>query len=274
MTAAMTGSEVGTLLGVWAHPDDEAYLSAALMAFVRRSGQRVVVVTATAGEHGTNDPARWPPARLARRRRRELAASLAAVGVHEHHWLGYEDGTCADVPEADAIGAVERIMDQVRPHTVVTFGPDGMTGHPDHCAISAWTTAAWRRRGGHGRLWYASQLDSFHDEWGELNQRIGVFGDQVPPRTPAHEAAAVVYCESWLLERKQAALRAHASQVQPLIDLVGEDVYRRWWSTEAFVDAAASDALNAVHRVPIASSVRNASVSEVFGAEAPIRTQR
>src|SRR3954468_11923582 len=130
MTAAMTGSQVGTLLGVWAHPDDEAYLSAALMAIVRRSGQRVVVVTATAGEHGTSDPARWPPAVLARHRRKELAASLAAVGVHEHPWLCYEDAPCAAGPEAAAIRAVERIMNDVPPDTIVTFGPDGMTGHP------------------------------------------------------------------------------------------------------------------------------------------------
>ena len=50
---------VRTLLGVWAHPDDEAYLSSALMAAVRRSGARVVVVTATRGENGTDDPLRW-----------------------------------------------------------------------------------------------------------------------------------------------------------------------------------------------------------------------
>jgi len=40
-------TELGTILGVWAHPDDEAYLSAALMAWARRNGQRVVVVTAS-----------------------------------------------------------------------------------------------------------------------------------------------------------------------------------------------------------------------------------
>ena len=76
MTVALSSRHVGTLLGVWAHPDDEAYLSAGLMALARRGGERVVVVTATAGEHGTDDPdpvaagpprpapptARWPPA--------------------------------------------------------------------------------------------------------------------------------------------------------------------------------------------------------------------
>jgi LmbE family N-acetylglucosaminyl deacetylase len=56
----------GTLLGVWAlHPDDEAYLSAGLMASARDAGQRVGVATATWGERGTDDSERWPPARLA-----------------------------------------------------------------------------------------------------------------------------------------------------------------------------------------------------------------
>jgi LmbE family N-acetylglucosaminyl deacetylase len=237
MSAPLVGEQIGTLLGVWAHPDDEAYLSAGLMAFARRAGQRVVVITATPGERGTDDPERWPPAKLARRRRRELAASLAAVGVHEHHWLGYADGECPEVPDAVAVAAIGRIMDAVRPDTIVTFGPDGMTGHPDHRAVSAWTTTAWQQRGSAARLWYATQLDSFHEEWGALNEHIGVFGDQVPPSTAAEDAAGVVICQGWLQERKQAALRAHASQVQPLVDLVGEEVYRRWWSTEAFADA-------------------------------------
>lgn len=72
MNGRVPVEQLGTLLGVWAHPDDEAYLSAGLMALARRDGQRVVVVTATFGEHGTDDPHRWPPTRLARHRRQEL----------------------------------------------------------------------------------------------------------------------------------------------------------------------------------------------------------
>ncbi len=165
-------AELGTVLGVWAHPDDEAYLSAGLMALARRHGRRVVVVTATAGEHGTDDPDCWPPARLARSRRKEMAASLAAIGVDEHRWLGYSDGACADADEGEAITTIGEIIDAVEPHTIVTFGPDGMTGHPDHCAVSAWTTAAWASRRRHypgSRLWYATLLPSFHQEWGGLN---------------------------------------------------------------------------------------------------------
>ena len=76
-----TTPEVGTLLGVWAHPDDEIYLSAGLMAATRAAGHRVVVATATRGEHGTDDPVEWPPARLAALRARETVEALAVLGV-------------------------------------------------------------------------------------------------------------------------------------------------------------------------------------------------
>ena len=59
-------ARLGTVLGIWAHPDDEAFLSAGLMAAARDAGQRVVCVTATLGEHGTSDPGSWPPNRMAR----------------------------------------------------------------------------------------------------------------------------------------------------------------------------------------------------------------
>ncbi len=230
---------LGTVLGVWAHPDDEAYLSAGLMATARRLGHRVAVVTATAGEHGTDDPVRWPPSRLAARRRGELAASLAALGVHEHYWLGCPDGGCEDVPDDRVVDALGAVVAAVRPDTIVTFGPEGMTGHPDHRQVSAWATAAWCRHAPDARLWYATLLPSFHEEWNDLNTAVGLFMDgATPPETAEAEIAAVVRCDGWLAGAKAAALRAHASQVAPLLDRVGEATFDRWWSVEAFVDAA------------------------------------
>ena len=88
-------ARLGTVLGIWAHPDDEAFLSAGLMAAARDAGNRVVCVTATLGERGTDDPSRWPPHRLGAVRGHELRASLAALDVTEHHLLGLTDGTCA-----------------------------------------------------------------------------------------------------------------------------------------------------------------------------------
>jgi LmbE family N-acetylglucosaminyl deacetylase len=228
----------GSVLGIWAHPDDEAYLSAGLMATARRAGHRVAVVTATWGEHGTDDPGTWPPARLARLRERELTESLRAVGVREHLCLGYADGSLAATDRRPAVATLHRMIEENRPDTIVTFGPDGMTGHDDHRTISSWVTEAWRRSGTRTALWYATLTPQFHAAWGALNEEVGLwFAGSQPPVTPVPDLAAQLVCSGGLLDRKHRALRAHASQTRALEELVGAETYRSWWSTESFVAA-------------------------------------
>lgn len=225
----MTGR---TLMGVWAHPDDEAYLSAGLMLQHTDRGDRVVVLTATLGEHGTSDPHRWPPKRLAARRHRELRTSLAELGVHELRLLGYEDGTC---DAHDGAAAIARHIDEVHPDLIVTFGPDGMTGHPDHRAVSRWTTEAWIASGTPGDLWYATVTTEFHERWGGVNDRIGLWSDQPePPSVDPRELCHQIVLSGSQLDRKQSALMAHHSQTAALARSVGPRDYRSWWSVEAF----------------------------------------
>jgi LmbE family N-acetylglucosaminyl deacetylase len=217
---------------VWAHPDDEAFLSAGLMALARRHSQRVVVVTATAGERGGD----------AGVRRRELAASLAAVGVTEHRWLGFADGRCPDVPLGLGGQAVAAVIDEVRPDTILTFGPDGLTGHPDHSAVSDWTTAAWQDAGRGGRLWHATFARSFHCRWGAVLDGLGVWMEGAqPPATPAARLAMDCVCSGTLLETKVAALRAHASQTSAMMATLGKAVFAELWSAESFVAAPAAE---------------------------------
>ncbi len=71
------------LLGVWAHPDDEAYLSAGLMARVVAAGGHVTVITATRGEKGTSDPADYDQDHFGAMREYELRRSLSTLGVHD-----------------------------------------------------------------------------------------------------------------------------------------------------------------------------------------------
>ena len=65
------------------------------------------------------------------------------LGVTEHHWLDYPDGGCADVDQDEAVRRVTEVMADVQPDTVLTFGPDGMTGHDDHKAACRWATEAF-----------------------------------------------------------------------------------------------------------------------------------
>jgi len=230
--------DIRTLLGVWAHPDDEAYLSSALMASVRRTGGRVVVATATRGEHGTPDPEAWPPDALAQVRERELLESLAHIDVREHEWLGHTDGALPDVPFETGVTQVSDLLDRVQPDTVVTFGADGMTGHPDHQTVSAWVTEAWRRAGAPGSLWYATTTPEFQAEWKELHDQLDIWFDgMVPPVTQASDLALELRCDGDLLDLKHQVLQAHASQTAVLEELLGTEVFRAWWSTEYFVAA-------------------------------------
>jgi LmbE family N-acetylglucosaminyl deacetylase len=236
---------VPTLLGVWAHPDDEAYLSTGLMASAVDAGWRVVVATATQGEIGTDDPEGCPPELLAQIRADELAESLRVVGVTEHRWLRTAhpliDGRLCAVPEDDGVGAVARLITGVRPDLVVTFGPDGLTGHSDHRTVSRWVTRAWDRTGTDADLWYAALTPDFLDRWGELCTEQSVWMDGGPPEpVDARDLVHVQVCTGRLMERKYAALAAHTSQTAGLIARVGEQQYREWWSTEAFVRAPAT----------------------------------
>jgi LmbE family N-acetylglucosaminyl deacetylase len=221
-----------TLLGVWAHPDDEAYTSAGLMAEFRRRGDRVVVVTATLGERGTTDPEAWPPHRLAPLRHAELRNSLAVLDVDELHVLGYADGTCA---ASDGTDVVARWISDLAPDLIVTFGPDGMTGHPDHRAVSSWTTAAWTASASGADLWYATLTPEFHRKWDATNQRVGLWADQpAPPCTDPADLARTTTLADDILDLKLEALHAHASQTRELVELVGAETYREWWRTESF----------------------------------------
>jgi LmbE family N-acetylglucosaminyl deacetylase len=224
---------LGTVLGVWAHPDDETYLSSGLMALARRAGNRVVCVSATRGERGTEDPSTWPPQRLARTRGLEVAGAMAVLGVDDHRFLDFEDGTLAAFDRA-GVERVHELIDEVRPDTVVTFGLDGMTGHPDHRAVSTWVAAAWMRAGHRGRLLHATTTAEFADEFADLHEQIPVFGPGLPLRTPAADVALRVELDDELQDVKLAALRAHATQVGPLLARVGEPTLRSWWRAETF----------------------------------------
>ena len=229
---------LGTILGVWAHPDDEAYLSAGVMAMATRAGSRVVCVTATRGELGSPDVERWPLATLADLRTVEMAASLDVLGVREHHWLDYPDGACAHIPETDAVGRLAGIISDIAPDTVLTFGPDGMTGHLDHQTVCDWTTKAFDQAAQPGaRLYYATKTAEFDDRYAWLPIHREAFGEG-PPRTPERDTDLAYRLTDEIVEIKVNALRAQVSQVTLLHEAMGAEIYRDWVGDEWFVLAA------------------------------------
>jgi LmbE family N-acetylglucosaminyl deacetylase len=138
--------DLGTMLGVWAHPDDETYLAAGLMARAVRGGSRVVCITATRGEGGSMDEEVWPPEAMGEVRSAEMERSMQILGVTEHHWLDLPDIDMDTPLPEEGYEKVRALVAEVRPDTLLTFGPDGMTGHRAHMSVSAWATRRSTKR--------------------------------------------------------------------------------------------------------------------------------
>jgi aromatic-L-amino-acid decarboxylase len=131
------------LMCVLAHPDDESLGLGGTLAKYAAEGAEVCLVTATRGERG-----RWGPGdnpgleAVGRLRESELREAASFLGIGQVHLLDYLDG---DLDKADPAEATLRIMRHIRtfrPEVLVTFGPDGAYGHPDHIAICQLATAA------------------------------------------------------------------------------------------------------------------------------------
>jgi LmbE family N-acetylglucosaminyl deacetylase len=132
------------LLGVFAHPDDEVFCAGGTLAVYTARGAEGIVCSATRGEAGQiRDATAATRPTLGTVRERELRDACAVLGVERVRCLDYRDGTLRDVGRAALVAAVARVLDEIQPDVVITFGPDGAYGHPDHIAISEATTEAY-----------------------------------------------------------------------------------------------------------------------------------
>jgi LmbE family N-acetylglucosaminyl deacetylase len=129
---------------VLAHPDDETLGMGGTLARAAAEGAATYVITATRGQAGRyrDNSAHPGPEALGRIREAELRAAADILGVREVRVLDYMDGVLDQVDPREVVGRLVAHLRDIRPHVVATFGPDGAYGHPDHVAISQFTTAA------------------------------------------------------------------------------------------------------------------------------------
>lgn len=222
-----------TVLGIWAHPDDEAFVSGGLMADAVRRGDRVVCLHMTRGEAGLYYRQPCSPEALGPIRQQELENSLARLGVTELRFLGYPDGRLPRVAGSDVVGRIHDALVEIGPDTVVTFGDDGFTGHPDHKCLSAWVTTAVR-------LWNKPRARVLHatvpSHWkSSIVPRLNEF-DFFWPGSPSTYGARdfALRLDEEVIDAKVEALREHASQMAPLFDAYGEEFMRSMATVETF----------------------------------------
>jgi LmbE family N-acetylglucosaminyl deacetylase len=239
--------DLGSILGIWAHPDDEAWLSSGLMMRAVEAGHRVVCVTATRGESGfpVDDPRSAAERKAVRAS--ELDSCLQLLGVDEHYYLDFDDGRCADVPDDEAVPRLVDIIADVAPDTVLSFGPDGATGHSDHISTCRWTTEAVRRSSGPAqtpRLLYATTTKRWNKQFftGFDPATIFMIDGFEPELLDETDLAVWFSCDQRLLPRKVAAMRAQASQIEPLVQSIGLPTFSRLVQEEFFRSPTPEDA--------------------------------
>jgi N-acetyl-1-D-myo-inositol-2-amino-2-deoxy-alpha-D-glucopyranoside deacetylase len=243
----MAPQETPRLLFVHAHPDDETLTTGATIAHYAAQGADVHVVTCTLGEEGEIIGERYAQLavdaadQLGGYRIGDLTSALRALGIGEPIFLGGPghwrdsgiEGTpprhwqrFADADMRDAVSELVAIIQQLRPHVVVTYDPKGGYGHPDHVQAHRVTSAAVAASGTDqypGEPWQVPKfywtviatsamgaglaaLEGVPDDW----TRVSI--DDVPFGNPDEEIDAVVDANDQL-SAKVAALRAHATQV-------------------------------------------------------------
>ena len=218
------------LLAVFAHPDDETFRSGGTLALLVRSGVRVHLLTATRGEAGSyGDPPLCAPEELAVRREVELRCACAALGLEPPRFLGYADGHLADA-DAEALTAqILAAIGETGARVLLSFGPDGLSGHPDHIVVGRCAAEAFRRAESVAALYTVAVPVS-------LARALDLRQLQAVP--DADIALAVDVSAAW--EAKQAAMRCHATQLasSPMLQAPIER-QRRFFGVEHFVRAAA-----------------------------------
>ena len=191
----------GGLAAVLAHPDDESFGCAGALALAHEAGATTRLLVVTRGEAGTSDGV--PDAAFGDTREAELICAARAIGLDEVSILdGYPDGGVADQPFETLVDEIAAWLADRRPSAVITFGPHGVTGHPDHIVVGNATRWAVERLAESGIAPHSVYVISpIFDPGGNLYDLSG------------EEQAATHRIEiTDLADRKLAALECHASQ--------------------------------------------------------------
>ncbi len=131
------------VLAVFAHPDDETLCAGGTLAKYAHAGADVRVVSLTKGEAGQiRDAGAATRATLAAARERELHVAGRHLGLTETRCLDYRDGELSDLDAQVLEDLAAQLLEELEPDVVITFGPDGFSGHPDHVAVGAAVTSA------------------------------------------------------------------------------------------------------------------------------------
>lgn len=221
------------LATILAHPDDETFGAGGTFLKYTDAGVVCHSLSLTRGDAGQSGPAGKepiPPDRLGDIRAAELAESGRRMGLASTTAFRYPDGALASAPVDDVIRDIVRWLRAIRPDVVITWGPDGGYGHPDHIAagelaLRAVSLAGVARHepelGEHvhvRRCYRIVAAAEVFDRLRELTPDFGAYIDTLatkPQRWERSSLGAVIDIRA-VADRKWRAMQAHTTQQQDL----------------------------------------------------------
>jgi N-acetylglucosamine malate deacetylase 2 len=217
------------LLAVFAHPDDETFRPGGSLALLARSGVKVHVLTATRGQAGScGDPPVCRLEELPLVREYELRCACEKLGLREPRFLDFHDGKLAEEDPETITNQVLSLIGEVRPQVMLSFGPDGLSRHPDHITIGMCAHQAYDKAENVAALYNLAVPVSLAEKL-EMRQVQAV---------PDEETTLMVNVSS-VWDIKRAAMDCHATQrsTTPMMSASAER-QRLFFSREFFVRAA------------------------------------
>jgi N-acetylglucosamine malate deacetylase 2 len=219
-----------TLLFAGAHPDDETFFGAGTIAKYAAEGAHLSVVCATRGERGSTADL-CTIEELPRVREAEMRDAMRILGVKETYFLPYEDQKLGEASIEEIRRQLIEVIRKTRPQIVITFDPNGANQHPDHMAISRFTSDAVAAAA--DERWYPEFGTAHRIERLLWQPPTVIFRYAEGTDLPNEPGIDFLIDTTRWSEKKAEAIRAH--RTQRLGRLFFDDANgRRTFSTEAF----------------------------------------
>jgi LmbE family N-acetylglucosaminyl deacetylase len=244
------------LMCILAHPDDESLGMGSTIARYANEGVEVHLLTATRGERGwPGDEASNPGlTELGRLREGELIVAARVLGIKSVAFLDYIDGDLDQAPNDKIVPEIVGHVRRVKPQVVITFGPEGGYGHPDHIAISQFVTTALVRGGDSSfavasalpahcvsKLYYmatpAPEYEIYEPVFGDLVMYVDGVERRAVPIAEWMITTTIDTADYWNVVRD--AVACHRTQLPGYDSLLAlpEETLRRLWKNKNYYRA-------------------------------------
>lgn len=206
---------MSTVLGVFAHPDDEAFFTGGTLATLSRTHD-VYTICITNGDAGENSLAK-PDSdlsnnnkkrSLAEIRKEELLEAAKILGINKTFFLNYGDGALSNNLYHEIADKIQKIVDDLKLEILLTFEPRGITGHIDHIAASLITTYVFNKSDFVKELWYFCHTE-------ETRATIKDYYIYWPPGYKRSEISKTIDIEP-VWDKKVTAMNKHESQMHDI----------------------------------------------------------